>query len=199
MSDDKFDRAFDALKAQREGDQPSLFADLSADLDPAQSRVIVGYPDVTEVSFEQVFADLHATGHPASEPSFIITPEEAVVIEQAARRDGHPDAFLDEDHRTMADCKARFPFNTSNFRGTIPEEQEDEKPLISVHLDDGRVYQFEADDEEIALETAADIVATGYRCVSETRPNVSTIYPPHRIKKVEIISPDFSDTKSFTR
>lgn len=64
----------------------------------------------------------------------------------------------------------------------------DETPpqvTISVYLDDGRVFQYEVPTPGKAREHISAIIATGYRSVQASEPEVLTHYPPHRICKVK--------------
>lgn len=64
------------------------------------------------------------------------------------------------------------------------------KLTIATYLDDGRVYEYEVEDESnsmcqaMASEHAASIVRGGYRrCDGKGL----THYPPHRILKVKVL------------
>lgn len=58
------------------------------------------------------------------------------------------------------------------------------KIIISVYLDDGRVYEYEVDNQASAREHLFAIVSTGYRS-SQNNGSTLTHYPPHRITKVK--------------
>ena len=58
------------------------------------------------------------------------------------------------------------------------------KTTISVYLDDGRVFEYEADNPMKGREHASKIVATGYR---PTEGKDLEWYPPPRIDKVKVV------------
>jgi hypothetical protein len=57
--------------------------------------------------------------------------------------------------------------------------------LISVYLDDGRVFDYNVPTIEKAREHASAIVKGGYRSVTAGS-GVMEHYPPHRILKVKV-------------
>lgn len=70
---------------------------------------------------------------------------------------------------------------------------------ISIYIDDGRVFEYDAKSAAAAREHASAIVSTGYRSVQPENPNILTHYPPHRITKVKITAPDPIQTDYFDR
>jgi hypothetical protein len=77
------------------------------------------------------------------------------------------------------------PFSTSDnlARSAAPEPMS--QVTISIYLDDGRVFQYEVPTPGKAREHISAIIATGYRSVQASEPEVLTHYPPHRISKVK--------------
>jgi len=59
------------------------------------------------------------------------------------------------------------------------------KSKVSTYLDDGRVFEYEADGPDKAREHSHAIVTGGYRHVDEDL-GVMEHYPPHRILKVKV-------------
>lgn len=64
----------------------------------------------------------------------------------------------------------------------MTNEYEKVKYLVSVYLDDGRVFEYEVANAEKVREHASAIVNTGYRHNDGV---VFEHYPPHRILKVK--------------
>lgn len=62
---------------------------------------------------------------------------------------------------------------------------DNEKFVIRVYLDDGRVFSYKVDSAEKVREHAAAIVTGGYRHNNNV---VFEHYPPHRILKVKSFS-----------
>lgn len=68
---------------------------------------------------------------------------------------------------------------------------------ISVYLDDGRVFEYEAADSMKGREHAAAIIAGGYR---HSDGDDLEWYPPHRITKVKVLGAcESSAYKDMTR
>lgn len=57
---------------------------------------------------------------------------------------------------------------------------------ISVYMDDGRVFEYEATDEIKAREHAHKIVTQGYRHWPRGSGKELEVYGPHRIDKVKV-------------
>lgn len=60
---------------------------------------------------------------------------------------------------------------------------DENKIVVQVYLDDGRVFEYGVMSPEAAREHSHAIVATGYR---HTIPGCMEHYPPHRILKVKV-------------
>ena len=62
-----------------------------------------------------------------------------------------------------------------------------EKPklIISIYLDDGRVFEYEVADAGKAREHAHAIIIGGYR--HNDGETIFEHYPPHRINKVKVV------------
>lgn len=73
------------------------------------------------------------------------------------------------------------------------------KITISVYLDDGQVFDYEVFSQSSAREDMAAIVTNGYSSTQASEPNVLTHYPPHRIKKVQVTSPQPVLTRHYDR
>lgn len=56
--------------------------------------------------------------------------------------------------------------------------------VVSVYLDDGRVYEYDVSDSIKGREHAAAIVSSGYR---SSDGDDLVWYPPHRILKVKVV------------
>lgn len=59
-----------------------------------------------------------------------------------------------------------------------------EQFMVSIYLDDGRVFQYQVSSPEKGREHAFAIIATGYR--HNDGKGEFEHYPPHRIMKVKI-------------
>jgi hypothetical protein len=72
---------------------------------------------------------------------------------------------------------------------------------ISVYLDDGRVFDYEAADPMKGREHASAIIKTGYRHTPKECEDLEW-YPPHRIVKVKVAgggeSTGYKDTTRAT-
>jgi hypothetical protein len=88
--------------------------------------------------------------------------------------------------KTVDACKAKFD-NPCNFGGFPGKPKTN--CVISVYLDDGRVFEYDVADPEAVREHTAAIVAAGYRRVVG---DTLTHFPPHRIMKVKAQGPGIS-------
>ncbi len=72
---------------------------------------------------------------------------------------------------------------------------------ISVYIDTGVVFDYEVATQESAREHAQVIALNGYRSATKERPNILTVWPPHRISKVVVkgaITSGYWDTSRGT-
>jgi hypothetical protein len=72
------------------------------------------------------------------------------------------------------------------------------KPVVSVYMDDGRVFSYPVHDAAKAREHASAIIATGYR---HNDGKEFEHYPPHRILKVKVsggVPTNYTDTVTGT-
>ncbi|AFU87566.1 hypothetical protein CcrKarma_gp049 [Caulobacter virus Karma] len=188
MSDD-FDKRFDEMKAALDG------------VAPGQLRL--PFPGSASASAEELirrFSALNPT------PAFVLGA--AVKLSDAPPepllRDGHADeVFVDLpfDHKTVADCKAKFVDSQKVLQGFSGGAVEEAAPKITiqVYLKNGQVREYDVDTQAAAREHAYEIIQTGYRAVDETDPTVLTHWPPHEIKKVKIKAPAPWTTRFFDR
>ena len=70
--------------------------------------------------------------------------------------------------------------------------------MVSVYLDDGRVFDYEASDPMKGREHAAAIVKSGYRHTA-TGTDELEWYPPHRIVKVKVAGGGESNYRDTAR
>ncbi len=59
--------------------------------------------------------------------------------------------------------------------------------IISVYMDDGRVFEYEVASPEKGREHASKIIQTGYRHTPEGDSDLEW-YPPYRIDKVKVVN-----------
>lgn len=195
MTDD-FDKRFDEMlkpKTLAPADADQLVLDICADIPFIEVKG-------STLTYER--------NERAPQVFFEIAPEEAVEIEQAARRAGHADLIVADDlddereasqedrdallHLFNPDAKAPWEADAKAWaameRISASAGKAAPKITIQVYLTNGVVREYEVPDQTTAREHVAEIILTGYRSVDENKPHILVHWPPHKIVKVKIVS-----------